>query len=94
LGVRLLKPGGLLCFIVTNKWIKAGYGAPLRRFFSEKAWVGSVVDSGHARRITSAGFQMLPANAGIKVDLARRLRRETTLSLKWIAQQLGVGSWK
>jgi type II restriction/modification system DNA methylase subunit YeeA len=37
LGVRMLKPGGLLCFIVTNKWTKAGYGDPLRRFFSEKA---------------------------------------------------------
>jgi type II restriction/modification system DNA methylase subunit YeeA len=36
LGVRLLKPGGLLCYIVTNKWMKAGYGEPLRRFFSEK----------------------------------------------------------
>jgi hypothetical protein len=32
-------------------------------------------------------------SAGVKVQLARRLRRETTLSLKWIAQQLGVGSW-
>ena len=42
--MRLLKPGGLLCYIVTNKWMKAGYGEPLRRFFSEKAWVRSVVD--------------------------------------------------
>jgi hypothetical protein len=25
LGVRLLKPGDLLCFVVTNKWMKAGY---------------------------------------------------------------------
>ena len=44
--------------------------------------------------LTPAQFQLLAANAGIKVALARRLRRETTLSLKWIAQQLGVGSWK
>jgi SAM-dependent methyltransferase len=51
LGVRLLKPGGLLCFIVTNKWMKAGYGEPLRRFFNEKAWVRSVVDFGHAKQI-------------------------------------------
>jgi hypothetical protein len=51
LGMRLLKPGGLLCFIVTNKWMKAGYGEPLRRFFSEKAWVRSVVDFGHAKQI-------------------------------------------
>jgi hypothetical protein len=51
LGVRLLKPGGLLCFIVTNKWMKAGYGEPLRRFLSEKAWVRSVVDFGQAKQI-------------------------------------------
>lgn len=51
LGVRVLKPGGLLSFIVTNKWMKAGYGEPLRRFFGEKAWVRSVVDFGHAKQI-------------------------------------------
>ena len=45
-------------------------------------------------RLTQAQFQLLPANAEGKVQLARRLRRETTLSLKRIAQQLGVGSWK
>ena len=38
--------------------------------------------------------QVLPGKAGVKVELARRLRRETTMSLKWIAQQLGIGSWK
>ena len=31
--------------------MKAGYGEPLRRFFSEKAWVRSVVDFGHAKQI-------------------------------------------
>jgi hypothetical protein len=28
-----------------------------------------------------------------KVVLARRLRQETTMSLKWIAQRLQMGSW-
>ncbi|HEX7859922.1 MAG TPA: N-6 DNA methylase [Verrucomicrobiae bacterium] len=51
LGTRLLKPGGLLSFIVTNKWMKASYGEPLRRFFGEKAWIKSVVDFGHAKQI-------------------------------------------
>ena len=35
LGVNLLKPGGRLGFVVTNKWMKAGYGEPLRRLFGE-----------------------------------------------------------
>ena len=51
LGIGLLKPGGLLSFIVTNKWMKAGYAEPLRRFFQEEAWIESVVDFGHAKQI-------------------------------------------
>ena len=51
LGLRVLKPGGRLSFIVTNKWMKSGYGEPLRRLLSEDAWIESVVDFGHAKQI-------------------------------------------
>lgn len=51
LGCRVLKPGGRLSFVVTNKWMKAGYGEPLRRFFAEAAWTESVIDFGHAKQI-------------------------------------------
>jgi hypothetical protein len=51
LGIRLLKPGGLLSYVVTNKWMKSGYAEPLRRFFQEEAWIQSVVDFGHAKQI-------------------------------------------
>ena len=44
--------------------------------------------------MSPAQLEVLPANAAVKVRLARRLRRETTLSLKEVARQLGVGSWK
>jgi hypothetical protein len=49
-GLQILKPGGRLAFVVTNKWMKAGYGEPLRRFFAEQAWVEQVVDFGHAKQ--------------------------------------------
>lgn len=51
LGLRLLKPSGLLSFIVTNKWMKSGYGEPLRKLFADNAWIESVVDFGHAKQI-------------------------------------------
>ena len=35
----------------------------------------------------------LPKGDKSKVALARRLRQETTMSLKWIAQRLYMGSW-
>lgn len=51
LGLRLLRPGGRLSYVVTNKWMRSGYGEPLRRLFAEEAWVESVVDFGHAKQI-------------------------------------------
>ena len=50
-GLELLRPGGRLSFVVTNKWMKAGYGAPLRRLLSERARVETVIDFGHAKQI-------------------------------------------
>ena len=49
-GVEILKLGGRLAFVVTNKWMKAGYGEPLRKFFGGKTWVEQVVDFGHAKQ--------------------------------------------
>lgn len=49
-GLSLLRPGGRLAFVVTNKWMKAGYGEPLRRYFAENSWVETVVDFGHAKQ--------------------------------------------
>jgi len=51
LGLTLLKPGGRLGYIVTNKWLKNGYGAPLRKLYSEKAWVELLIDFGHAKLV-------------------------------------------
>ncbi|MGI8556576.1 MAG: Eco57I restriction-modification methylase domain-containing protein [Pyrinomonadaceae bacterium] len=36
LGQKLLKPKGILCFITSNKWMRAGYGESTRKFFSEE----------------------------------------------------------
>jgi len=34
-GLQLLKLGGLLCYITSNKWMRAGYGEKLREFFTK-----------------------------------------------------------
>jgi len=33
-GINLLKEKGHLCYITSNKWMRAGYGEPLRQFFT------------------------------------------------------------
>lgn len=37
LGVRLLKQNGLLCYITSNKWMRASYGKTLREYLLESA---------------------------------------------------------
>lgn len=32
-GLELTKEGGLVCYITSNKWMRAGYGEPLRAYF-------------------------------------------------------------
>jgi Eco57I restriction-modification methylase/TaqI-like C-terminal specificity domain len=50
-GLRLLRPGGYLAYIVTNKWLKAEYAEPLRRYLAESTWLEQVIDLGHARQV-------------------------------------------
>ena len=38
---------------------------------------------------------VLPAGSGAaRLRATRRLRQETTMSLRWIGERLGFGSWK
>ncbi len=50
LGLRLLKPGGRLSYVVTNKWLRAGYAEELRGLLSSEGWLESVADFGHAKK--------------------------------------------
>jgi hypothetical protein len=44
--LQLLKPGGMLAFISSNKWFKAGYGEKLRHRIAEVCDVHSITDFG------------------------------------------------
>lgn len=50
-GLRLVKPGGRVGYVVTNKWLKAGYAEALRGMLIDpaQAETESVIDFGHAR---------------------------------------------
>ncbi|MEA5420155.1 TaqI-like C-terminal specificity domain-containing protein [Spirulina sp. CCNP1310] len=47
-GVNLLRAGGVLSYIVTNKWLRAGYGEGLRGFFRDRVVMEEIIDFGHA----------------------------------------------
>lgn len=45
-GVRLLKEGGQLSYITSNKWMRAGYGEKLRNLFAKDVKVEELIDCG------------------------------------------------
>ena len=53
-GVRLVKEGGQLSYITSNKWMRAGYGEKMRGFFCTDVAVEEVIDFGGVPVFTAA----------------------------------------
>ena len=47
-GLQLTRIGGRMSYIVTNKWMRSGYGQLLRGFFAQTGALERIVDFGHA----------------------------------------------
>jgi SAM-dependent methyltransferase len=47
-GLSVLAPQGRLGFVVSNKWLRAGYAAPLRALLARRTEIESLIDFGHA----------------------------------------------
>ncbi|MBU0679171.1 MAG: Eco57I restriction-modification methylase domain-containing protein, partial [Verrucomicrobia bacterium] len=53
-GTELLRPGGSLCYITSNKWMRVGYGDKLREFLCQNVATRSVLDFGMAQNFGAA----------------------------------------
>ncbi len=53
-GVQLLNDKGILCYITSNKWMRANYGASTRLFFSEKTHPLQLLDFGNVQVFDTA----------------------------------------
>jgi adenine-specific DNA-methyltransferase len=53
-GIGLLRQGGQLSYITSNKWMRAGYGEALRKFLATKVDTRSVLDFGMAQNFGAA----------------------------------------
>ena len=47
-GLQLLRPDGIFSFITSNKWLRSGYGGPLRTYLSRETQVLRLIDFGDA----------------------------------------------
>jgi len=53
-GAQLLKHGGTLSYITSNKWMRTGYGESLRGFLADKVHTLAVLDFGMAQNFGAA----------------------------------------
>lgn len=53
-GTALLNDKGILCYITSNKWMRANYGVSTRQFFSEKTYPLLLIDFGNVQVFDTA----------------------------------------
>jgi hypothetical protein len=56
---EILRPGGMLVFISSNKWFRANYGEKLRRYLAENCRIRSITDFGELPVFEAATFPMI-----------------------------------
>jgi adenine-specific DNA-methyltransferase len=66
-GMSLLKPGYLLSFITSNKWMRAAYGEKLRHFLSQECDTTLLIDF--------AGYKVFD-NATVDVNILNAFKRQ------------------
>ncbi|HVS72230.1 MAG TPA: TaqI-like C-terminal specificity domain-containing protein [Phycisphaerae bacterium] len=73
-GVKLLQKGGVLSFISSNKFFRAGYGKPLRAFMSQQTELRQIID-----------FNDLPIFAATAYPCIVIARRQSPVSAHTVA---------
>lgn len=69
-GVDLLRDNGILCYITSNKWMRAAYGKSLRKFFAEKTNPVQLIDF--------AGQQIFDATVDTNILVLSKAENEQT----------------
>jgi adenine-specific DNA-methyltransferase len=57
--IQLLKDNGNIAYISSNKWFKANYGVPLRKYIAENCQIHTITDFGELSVFSAATFPMI-----------------------------------
>jgi type I restriction-modification system DNA methylase subunit len=94
--LQLLKPGGMLAYISSNKWFKAGYGKKLRQHIADTCQIHTITDFGELPVFKNAAtFPMIficsaqPKNQGKTIFTQVKSLEHPYPNVKEIIQQIG-----
>lgn len=79
-GIKLLRPGGRMGYVVTNKWLKTGYAEELRRLFAEDVWIEFLADFGHAKHLFPDA-DVFPCVISVRKPLGEEVPEEFDLAV-------------
>jgi hypothetical protein len=89
-GLQLLKTGGILTYISSNKYFRSGYGKKLRKFLGTNASILQLIDFGDAPVFTSIAYPSIiilkKMRAGFSDGIGRRLNlknQDEALVFNW-----------
>jgi len=89
--VRLLRPGGVIAFITSNKWYRAGYGAKLRAWLSAEMDLRAMIDFGDAEVFEAIAYpSIVVAQKKIRRQAAADPAR-TFRALTWTSGRAAEG---
>lgn len=81
--VRLLRAGGAITFITSNKWYRAGYGAKLRNWLNQNICLRSVIDFGDAEVFEAIAYPTIVIGTRRGRAVARPGVGEVFHALNW-----------
>ena len=83
-GVQLLKENGFLCYITSNKWLRAAYGKSLRRFFASATNPIQLIDF--------AGQQIFDATVDTNILLLSRATNQKATNAVSIKDESSISN--
>ena len=97
-GYRLLRRGGVLSFITSNKWMRAGYGEKLRAFFAKNTNPVRLIDFGSQKIFESAtvdvNILMFTKDANAGKTMACTVKEDCTNNMSvYIEQHCSVSEF-
>ena len=96
-GYQLLKPNGHLCYITSNKWMRAGYGEKTREFFAKNTDPQLLIDFAGVKIFESATvdtnillFAKAANNHKTLCAVTNKQNKDSVKNLSVFVQQQGV----
>ncbi|MGI6207761.1 MAG: Eco57I restriction-modification methylase domain-containing protein, partial [Anaerolineae bacterium] len=95
--LQLLKPGGVLCFISSNKWMRAAYGERLRRHLSQDTTVQTIIDFGDLPVFTATAYPCIVLARKEKPSPQHTIQALTVTDISAVqrlAEEVGFRAWQ